>query len=307
MDDLVFGFIGCGLATFERAKGLPKESVAYCLDGYDKVERQFCNMFDAKSVTFEEMINGSDAIFVCTPHEFLYDYSKALEAGKHVLVEKPGAVTVEELTHLQELAKKNNVVCHIGYTLGNVLLENNCLRNKPNSILGNYCHGAREGYDKEWRMRSNNNGGGVSYDLLTHITHMSLLCDPDLDYVSGMKSNTYWQSVGEDTATVLLKNQKTQAIANLFASCADWKKNFSLALNYDNYKIEIKNVNARNGDYTFITHYNTGPGVIPQSNSVDTNGNFWVADTDIFLNKIENQTPTNLSNEINVLRIINLF
>jgi predicted dehydrogenase len=79
MDILKFGFIGCGLATFERAKGLHKDSIAYCLDGYDKVERQFCNQFEAESVALEEMVEKADAIFVCTPHKFLYEYSRVGE------------------------------------------------------------------------------------------------------------------------------------------------------------------------------------------------------------------------------------
>jgi predicted dehydrogenase len=305
---MIFGFIGCGLATFERAKGLPKDSVAYCLDGYDKIERQFCKQFDAESVSFENMVEKSDAIFVCTPHDYLYEYAiNALAAGKHVLVEKPGAVTASQLQALQDTARMKNVVCHVGYTLGNVLLNENFLRRKPNSILGNYCHGAREGYNNEWRMKSNETGGGVSYDLLTHITHMTLLCDPEMEYVNGMKSNIYWDSVGEDIATVMLKNNKTNAVASLFASCADWKKNFSLSLNYDDYKIDIKNINARNGDFTFVTHFNTGPGVIPETSSSDLNGDFWIADTKIFLNKIQEGVETDLTNEINVLKIINMF
>jgi predicted dehydrogenase len=305
---LIFGFIGCGLATFERAKGLPRDSVSYCLDGYDKIEKQFCKQFDAKSVSFENMVENSDAIFVCTPHDCLYEYAiKALAAGKHVLVEKPGAVTAAQLQSLHDEARVKNLVCHVGYTLGNVLFNENFLRMKPNSILANYCHGAREGYNNEWRMKSNENGGGVSYDLLTHITHMTLLCDPDMKYVNGMKSNIYWDSSGEDVATVMLKNNQTNAVASLFASCADWKKNFSIDLNYDNYKIDIKNINARNGDFTFVTHCNTGPGVIPETTSANLNGDFWIADTKIFLNKIQEGIATDLTNEINVLKIINMF
>jgi predicted dehydrogenase len=300
------GFIGCGLATFERAKAFEKDQVVCCLDGYDKIERKFCETFDAVSVDFDTMMTMVDAVFVCTPHQFLYDYSiKALEAGKHVMVEKPGAVTVEELQKLNETAQKKNLVCHVGYTIGNILKSRNYLKDKPHSILGNYCHGARDGYDKEWRMRENSQGGGVSYDLLTHIIHMSLLCDPNLELVGGSKANSYWKSAGEDVAMAILKNNETNAVASLFASCSDWKKNFSFALNLKDCKYEIKNVNARNGDFTFITHSDTGPGKIPETSQQELNGNFWIEDTLLFLNKISENIPTDLSNEIKVLELIN--
>jgi hypothetical protein len=304
-ENLTYGFVGCGLATFERAKALPEGCKILCLDGYDKVEKQFCNTYNAKSVTFDEMLEEADAIFVCTPHQFLYDYSiKALKAGKHVMVEKPGAVTSDELEEMNNVARENNLICHVGYTLGNILLAKNILQPNPHSILCNYCHGARDGYDKEWRMRENALGGGVSYDLLTHITHMSLLCDPNLELVSGHKANAYWQSSGEDVAMAILQNQETKAVASLFASCSDWKKNFSLSLNYQTKKVEVKNINARNGDFTLINHNATGPGIIPKTTTFDMNGNFWVEDTLLFLIKILNNNITNLSNEIKVLKII---
>jgi predicted dehydrogenase len=287
MKNLKYGFIGCGLATFERAKALPEENIVCCLDGYDKVERQFCATFDAVSVDFDTMMTMVDVVFVCAPHQYLFDYSvRALNAGKHVMVEKPGAVTPEELSQLNQIAQEKNLVCHVGYTLGNVLLNYGFIKPNPHSILGNYCHGAREGYDNEWRMRENSLGGGVSYDLLTHITHMSLLCDGNLDLVSGSKANSYWKTAGEDTAMAILKNNSTGAVASLFASCSDWKKNFNLSLNYLDNKIEVKNLNARNGDFILITHANTGPGIIPETTEKEITMPFWILDTQLFLNKI---------------------
>jgi predicted dehydrogenase len=304
---LKFGFIGCGLATFERAKALPENSITSCLDGYDKVEKQFCFTYNSKSVSFDEMLSLTDAIFVCTPHEFLYDYSlKALQAGKHVLIEKPGAVFSHQLIELQKIARENNVVCHIGYTIGNILSDLNLLINEPNTIQANYCHGARIGYDKEWRMRSSSHGGGVSYDLLSHILHLSLLCDKDLEFAAGAKSNSFWKSEGEDIASLILKG-KNGNHANLFASCSDWKKNFLFSMNSDDTKIEIKNVNARNGDFELIKHLNTGPGIIPSTESKSMNKNFWIADTILFLNKINDGHTTDLTTEIKVLEILEQF
>lgn len=299
------GFVGCGLASFERAKTFEEQEVKCCLDDFFKVEKEFCQAYKfCEPMSYDKMLDNTDVVFVCTPHEFLYDYaSSALQAGKHVLVEKPGAVTSEQLRHLEQLAKKNNLVCHIGYTIGNIMLDRKLLHTLPNSILANYCHGARPTYAEEWRMRSSKVGGGVSYDLLSHIIHMSLLCNSNLELISGSKFQTYWKNCeGDDVAIAVLGDDDKTAV--LYASCADWKKNFSFSANYNDYKIEIKNVNARNGDFEYTLHSTTGPGIIPQTKEIKDNGDFWIQDTLLFINKIKTNQPTDLSNEIKVLEIL---
>jgi len=52
-----------------------------------------------------------DLVFVCTPNDTHYAYaSAALEAGKHVVIEKPFANTVAEAEALIELAEKKNLL-----------------------------------------------------------------------------------------------------------------------------------------------------------------------------------------------------
>jgi predicted dehydrogenase len=57
-----------------------------------------------------------DAVHICTPNAMHYPMVKdALQAGKHVLCEKPVTTTVEEAQELQALANKTklrNCVCH---------------------------------------------------------------------------------------------------------------------------------------------------------------------------------------------------
>jgi len=63
--------------------------------------------------TLEEVINDTaiELVVVNTPNESHFPYAvKALEAGKHVVVEKPFTVTVKEANDLIELAKKKNKV-----------------------------------------------------------------------------------------------------------------------------------------------------------------------------------------------------
>jgi len=62
---------------------------------------------------WRELINDQliSALSVCTPHHLHAEITRAaLEAGKHVLVEKPLALTVQEGNELIELARRRKRV-----------------------------------------------------------------------------------------------------------------------------------------------------------------------------------------------------
>ncbi|MFT4218678.1 MAG: Gfo/Idh/MocA family oxidoreductase [Micropruina sp.] len=61
--------------------------------------------------TFADMLKHVDAIYVATPHDTHYDYAKqAIEAGVHVLCEKPMTLVKAQTEELFELAAKHEVV-----------------------------------------------------------------------------------------------------------------------------------------------------------------------------------------------------
>lgn len=63
------------------------------------------------SDSFEEFLEAVDAIYIATPHETHYDYvRKALCMGKHVLCEKPMALTRRQAEELFDLAKEKERV-----------------------------------------------------------------------------------------------------------------------------------------------------------------------------------------------------
>ncbi len=58
-----------------------------------------------------------DAVVIATPVHTHFDLAlKSLKAGKHILVEKPMAVKVDEINKLEKVAKKNNLVAMVGHT-----------------------------------------------------------------------------------------------------------------------------------------------------------------------------------------------
>ncbi|MDP6089485.1 MAG: Gfo/Idh/MocA family oxidoreductase, partial [Candidatus Marinimicrobia bacterium] len=60
---------------------------------------------------------GIDAVVIATPVKSHFDLSvKALEAGKHILVEKPMATTVDEVKEIGRLAEEKNLIAMAGHT-----------------------------------------------------------------------------------------------------------------------------------------------------------------------------------------------
>ena len=82
-----------------------------------KVKRSFPNV-DMYS-DFDELLRnpGLDAISLATPVDTHFPLAmKALEAGKHVLVEKPMASTTEQALLLRDAAKKRGLTLMVGHT-----------------------------------------------------------------------------------------------------------------------------------------------------------------------------------------------
>ena len=68
--------------------------------------------------TIEAMLKadpGLDAVSLCMPPQFRYDAARAaLEAGKHVFMEKPPGATVSEVEDLKAIAAKNGAQHPVG-------------------------------------------------------------------------------------------------------------------------------------------------------------------------------------------------
>ena len=114
MEKVRIGIVGCGSIACHRH--LPEyamqknvEIVAVC-DIEPKRAEEMANKYQAKAYTdFNDMfLNPNiDAVSVCTPNSFHAPISiAALEAGKHVLCEKPMATSREEAEAMIQAAKK---------------------------------------------------------------------------------------------------------------------------------------------------------------------------------------------------------
>ena len=63
-----------------------------------------------------ELLENSDALFVTCPTAFHYEHAmQAIQAGKHVFIEKPISSTIEQAVELVEAARTANVLIQVGH------------------------------------------------------------------------------------------------------------------------------------------------------------------------------------------------
>src|SRR5690625_4370448 len=120
------GIVGCGgIANGKHLPSLSKqkevELVAFCDIVIDRAEKAAQEYGTGDSLVVEdytELVNNEsiDVVHVCTPNASHAEISiAALEAGKHVMCEKPMAKTTAEAKAMVEAAERTGKKLTIGY------------------------------------------------------------------------------------------------------------------------------------------------------------------------------------------------
>ena len=118
------GIIGCGywgpnlIRNFSNIAGA---EVAYCADLDESRLRHIKNLYPKISITrdYKDILNKKEinAVVIATPIETHYKIAKdALNANKHVLVEKPITNSSDEAKELIKIAEKNKKVLMVDHT-----------------------------------------------------------------------------------------------------------------------------------------------------------------------------------------------
>ena len=189
---LRIGIIGCG--GIANGKHMPSlkalsdrlEMVAFC----DIVEERAVKAAkdygteDAKVYTdYKELLKDEriDVVHVCTPnrsHSFIT--VDALEAGKHVMCEKPMAKTYAEAVEMLEAAKRTGKKLTIGYqnrqNTENLYTKAACEAGELGEIYYAKAHAIRRRAVPTWGVFLNEyeQGGGPLIDIGTHALDLTL-------------------------------------------------------------------------------------------------------------------------------------
>ena len=252
------GVVGCGLIGGKRAKALGAGgTLVACADkDLGRAENLARGTGARAFADWRELLRMPevDVVVVATLHDSLSEITRAaVEAGKHVLVEKPAARTAAELLPVMEAARRHGVKVHVGFNhryhralrKAKEMVDSGAL-GELMFIRARYGHGGRIGYDKEWRSKPELSGGGELIDQGPHLIDLSRWFLGEMTEVQGFAHTYYWDMPVDDNGFLLLKTAKQQ-VAFLHASCTEWKNLFSMEIYGRDGKLDISGLGGSYG------------------------------------------------------------
>ena len=311
--------IGCGAIGQKRAAALAGCSLVSCADNdLPRAERLACIAENCAAVAdWRKAIERPDVdlVVVATPHGSLAQITReAIEAGKHVLVEKPAARNIAEIRPLAALAEKSKVLVRVGFnhryhrafrqarqivdarTLGPLMF-----------LRARYGHGGRIGYEKEWRAKPELSGGGELIDQGAHLIDLARWFLGDFSEIDGYAHTYFWDMPVDDNAFLLLKTA-TKQVAFLHASCTEWKNTFSFEIYGHGGKLQIDGIGGSYG-VERLAYYRMLPAMGPPETTVweyPMGDDSWDVEMAEFLEDIRlgRQPASGLKDAIAVLEIV---
>jgi scyllo-inositol 2-dehydrogenase (NADP+) len=151
--------------------------------------------------TVDAMLKKSnvDLVVLITPHNTHAPLAlKCLKAGRHVVCEKPLAITTAEVNAMIAAAKKSGVMLstyHNRHWDGRILEAVRQI--KKNKAIGDIvrieCHMGGYGKPNDWWRSNRQISGGVLYDWGVHLLEYALqLIDADITEVTGFAHHGHW-------------------------------------------------------------------------------------------------------------------
>ncbi len=272
------GIIGCGLIGRKRAQALGPARLVACADVVSERAQSLARSGGAElaTVDYRQVLSRKDVdmVIVATTNQELSSIaSEALETGKHVLVEKPGGRSVEELDLVIASARRSGCLARVGFNhrfhpalrKARELFEAGAL-GELMFIRGRYGHGGRVGYEKEWRADPARSGGGELIDQGVHLIDLSRWFLGEFSEVNGFAHTYFWTMPVDDNAFLLLKTARRQ-VAFLHASCTEWKNLFSFEIYGQDGKVQIDGLGGSYG-LERIAHYRMLPQMGPPETTI---------------------------------------
>ena len=251
-----FAIIGCGSAGKKRAAALPPGALQVACDSSlhraEEIARRNNGgraTDDSKDAITDPNV---DVVIVSTPHAALGKIAlSAVRAGKHVLVEKPGAINSGTLKQVEAEAAKTGSLVRIGFNhryhpafqKAYALVREEAL-GPPMFIRGRYGHGGRIGLQNEWRGQLT--GGGNLLDMGVHLIDLASSFMGEFTSVDGRLSTYFWKMPVDDNAFLNLCTADNRN-AWLHSSYTEWKNLFSFEIYFRDAKLHIDGIGRSYG------------------------------------------------------------
>ncbi|HEV7401948.1 MAG TPA: Gfo/Idh/MocA family oxidoreductase [Chthoniobacteraceae bacterium] len=311
------GIVGSGLIGHKRARHLAGAKLSIVCDLDLGRAELLANSFVGCQATtdLDEVFVVCDVVVVCTANHALCGIAlRAVRAGKHVLIEKPGAIRAAELAALRQAAVQHRVRVRIGYNhrfhpallKARELVDAGALGDLM-FIRARYGHGGRVGYDTEWRADPALSGGGELIDQGVHLIDLAGWFLGPFTQVQGNASTFFWNMPVDDNAFLHLRTAGG-ATAWLHASCTEWKNLFSFEIYGRTGKLHVEGLGGSYG-VERLAYYKMLPEMGPPETTVweyPRGDNSWALEFAAFLEDIAlGRTPEpGLSEGIATLKIV---
>jgi predicted dehydrogenase len=234
--------VGCGVVGKRRAHAAAAHAQTRMLLAVDTQAAEAASVASTcgggVSADWREALERSEVsiVVVSTPNAFLVDIGvAALEAGKHVLVEKPPGRNVRDAARLAAAARATGLICKVGFNhryhpairRAHTLLRGGAIGRLIN-MRARYGHGGRPGCETEWRANPELSGGGELLDQGVHVIDLFRWFAGDPMRVAAMVQTAVWPIEPlEDNAFALL-SFGDGVVAQAHLSMTQWKNLFSL-------------------------------------------------------------------------------
>jgi predicted dehydrogenase len=213
--------IGCGgiaRAHLDAMRALPARPVV-TVDVDENRARQYAEEYGAQRYVTrieDALADDVDAAIVCLPHHLHREtVVAAAEHGKHVLTEKPMALSLREADAMIEAAGRNRVCLMVGQVLrfrGANIKARQLIREgrigEPRNVIRRRLSRSRE-FHSAWARDPAKAGGWVLYGYGSHEVDMMLwLFDTHATrvYAQGRMNNPYWNDYDEISLHMELAN-----------------------------------------------------------------------------------------------------
>jgi predicted dehydrogenase len=315
-----FAVVGCGLIGRKRVLALGKNPpLLYTCDLEATRAADLAKLAPGCTAITDYHVALADArvtaVIVATLNASLAPIAlAAVRAGKHVLVEKPGALNAAQLRTIQTAARATGSRVRLGYNhryhpalqKARELIDAGALG--PLMFLrARYGHGGRRGYDREWRADAALSGGGELIDQGVHLIDLAGWFLGEFPTVDGHAATYFWDMKVDDNAFLSLRTAAGQT-AWLHVSCTEWKNLFSLEIYGRDAKLAIDGLGGSYG-VERLAFYKMLPEMGPPDTTIfeyPRGDESWAIETRAFVDDIRlgRQPAPGLSEGIRTLEIV---
>ncbi len=268
------GVVGCGAMGRKRAGALDGDELVACCDLNGTVAEALARDHGATpTIEFAALLEHQlDVVVVAVTHDQLAAVAcSALEAGAHVLVEKPAGIGTADVDRIARAARATGRRAKVGFNhrfhpgIARTLEEAGSGRfGDVMFVRARYGHGGRVGYDREWRMRPELSGGGELTDQGMHLLDLFHELLGPLPLASALLRTQFWSSPVEDNAVLVLAEPDAidGAWGTFHVSWTEWKNLFSLEVYCRTAKLRVEGLTGSYGTQR-LWRYEMRPGLGP--------------------------------------------